>query len=98
MWDGCNGNAIKATKVNNMDYIDYMKNLSASPNTNHKVMNTHSSSSQDLTAKHKLGLGLLPSLETPGVYADDFGWIQPKSKSDSVEKGTFSDSKNISGP
>ena len=91
MWDGCNGNAIKATKVNNMDYIDYMKNLSASSTTYHKV-NTFSASAQD-QAKHKMGIDLLTASETPGVYADDFGWIQPKSQSNTIEKGTFSDKK-----
>ena len=94
MWDGCNGNAIKATQVTNMDYINYMKNLSASSTTYHKV---NTASFQDLT-KQKLDLDLLTPSDTHGVYADDFGWIQPKSQINAVEKGTFSNEKNVVGP
>ena len=79
-----------------MDYIDYMKNLSASSTIYHKA-NTFSAYSQD-QAKHKMGIDLLPASETPGVYADDFGWIQPKSPFNTIEKGTFSDEKKIAGP
>ena len=75
-----------------MDYIDYMKNLSASSTTYYKA-NTFSASAQD-QAKHKMGLDLLTASETPGVYADDFGWIQPKSQFNKFEKGTFSDKKS----
>ena len=72
-----------------MDYIDYMKNLSASSTTYHKV-NTFSASAHD---QAKMGIDLLTASETPGVYADDFGWIQPKSPFNTIEKGTFSDEK-----